>query len=128
MHSVIVRMIFPLMFIVLHETLHYVAARLLGLRAYFMLGTDGLLKSPSVFIDDYGVDLLKRSFILYFPYVLNILMLFSNDCFIKIFGILTMPNAFLEYEENRKRRLIIAILVFILLIGIVEKYVTSICS
>ncbi|BEP17610.1 hypothetical protein PYJP_09620 [Pyrofollis japonicus] len=128
MYDVIVKILIPPVFIVLHEMLHYAAARLLGLKAYFTIGTDGLLRSPSVFVDDYNVDLFKRSFILYFPYILNILMLFSNDCFIKIFAILTMPNAFLEYEQNRKHGLVVAALVLVVLISIVEKHVANICS
>lgn len=48
--------------------------------------------------------------------------------FIKVFSLLTLTNAVLEEENNRRFRLIIALVIFMLMILFLEKYVLFSCS
>ena len=95
-------------YLVLHETLHYIAARMLGYTAELSLASDSLLPSPSVTVHD-SPSGWRRLAILYSPYVLNVVFMLSGVYVAKLIGLLTLPNVLLEEEAGRAIRLPIAI-------------------
>ncbi len=125
---VMLALLVPLVYLILHEFVHFVAARLLGLSARIYLSSDSVL--PSLGVNVAGeVNGANRYLVLYSPYVINIAMLLSGgNCFIKVFSLLTLTNAILEEENNRQFRLIIALVIFMLMILFLEKYVLFSCS
>lgn len=125
---VMLALLVPLVYLILHEFVHLVAARLLGLSARIYLSSDSVL--PSLGVNVAGeVNGANRYLVLYSPYVINIAMLLSGgNCFIKVFSLLTLTNAILEEENNRQFRLIIALVIFMLMILFLEKYVLFSCS
>ena len=126
--GVMLTLLVPLIYLILHEFVHFAAARLLGLGARIYLSSDSVLPSLGVSIAG-EVNGANRYLVLYSPYVINIVMLLSGgNCFIKIFSLLTLTNALLEEENNRHFRLIIALLIFMLMILFLEKYVLFSCS
>ncbi len=125
---VMLTLLVPLIYLILHEFVHFAAARLLGLSACIYLSSDSVL--PSLGVNVVGeVSGVNRYLVLYSPYVINIAMLLSGgNCFIKVFSLLTLTNAVLEEENNRRFRLIIALVIFMLMILFLEKYVLFSCS
>lgn len=111
----------PLAYLLVHESIHFTVARLLGLSASIRLSSDGALPSISVNIAE-NVDRSSRYLVLYSPYIVNLVMLFTSNCFIKAFSLLTFVNALLEEENQRRLRLIIALGIFMILFMLLEKY------
>ena len=125
---VVIALLFPLTYLIMHEFIHFVAARLLGLSARIYLSSDGILPSLGVDIVE-EVNGASRYLVLYSPYVINIIIFLTNsNCFIKVFSLLTLANAVLEEENNRQFRLIIALGILVLMILFLEKYLLSSCS
>ncbi len=91
----------------LHELLHAVAALAVGAHPKLVLSRDGLIPSPSIYIEDEEISARERLLILYAPYVLNILLLVLHGVPIplRLIALLTFPNALLETEQRRPARL-----------------------
>ncbi len=91
----------------LHELLHAVAAFAVGAHPRLALSRDGLIPSPSIYVEDKEVSARERLLILYAPYVLNILLfvLHAVPLPLRLIALLTFPNALLETEQRRPARL-----------------------
>lgn len=89
-----------ILYMIVHEMLHYVSARLLGYRARMYIASDGILPSLSVRVygDPQG---LRRIVILYSPYLFNVAAIVAaNTLPLKLIAIFTLPNILLEEGRN----------------------------
>ncbi|KSW12293.1 hypothetical protein CF15_05980 [Pyrodictium occultum] len=88
-------------YMTMHELLHYAAARLLGYSARFSIDTDGMLPSPSVFIED-EIQGVRRMAVLYAPYIFNMAAIVAPAPLpLRLIALLTLPNAVLEERRSR---------------------------
>jgi len=118
--------VWPLLYLLLHELMHYFVARVLGFRAYMQMSSDGVFLSPSIYVEG-DVDGVYKYAILYSPYIINVLFLFMNNCFVKMMGLLTLPNIVLEEESHRNIRFIFSIILFMFIILVLQKCVSFLC-
>jgi len=91
---------YTLLYMLVHELLHYIAAVAVGAPARLGLSTDSIAPSLSVRITD-SVEGVRRLVILYAPYTFNILAIIFAPYALKIIAILTLPNILLECETLR---------------------------
>ncbi|ABM81059.1 hypothetical protein [Hyperthermus butylicus] len=110
--------ILGLAYLVLHEALHYAAARILGFGAELAWGSDSFLPSPSVIIHGSPTG-WRRLAILYLPYIINAVFILSGMHVVRLIGLLTLPNMLLEEDNDRSLRLPFAVGLQALIIGCV---------
>ncbi|HIQ23601.1 MAG TPA: hypothetical protein EYH50_00960 [Pyrodictium delaneyi] len=90
-----------ILYMVIHEMLHYASARLLGYRVHMYIASDGILPSLSVRVhgDPQG---FRRVVILYSPYLFNIAAIVTASTLpLKLIALFTLPNILLEENRNK---------------------------
>jgi hypothetical protein len=100
LHAMLASAGYTLLYAIAHEIFHYLAALAVGAHARFGLSTDTIMPSPSVRVLG-GVDGARKLFVLYAPYMFNLLALMFAPTILKIIAILTLPNMLLECDNMR---------------------------
>ena len=92
--------VWSILYMVVHELLHYTSAILLGYKSRLYIASDGILPSLAVKVEGEPQG-LKRAIILYSPYLFNVIVIFSVATLpLKLIALLTLPNMLLEERRS----------------------------
>ena len=115
---ILATMMSALLYSIVHELIHYIAALTLGYSARLYIASDGILPSPAVEIENEPQG-INKAIILYSPYIFNLAVLvIVNTVPLRLIALLTLPNILLEERRSILRTTIAAVGIAMLILFI----------